>query len=101
MKGAWHRDIVVTIKLRRSVYERIQPQGGGNVRALQPVSCQCGRDPGERDGQPRVLPQRRGGSGSALAFVESSKDGCGETGPVRGIPRIRTQEILKAKRWQK
>ncbi len=95
MKEAWHRDIVVTIKpLRQGVYERIQPQGGGSLGALQPLCRQHRGNFGEGDGEHRLLPQRRGGSGSAHPLVKGGPD-CGrETVSIRRLSRIAAQELL-------
>jgi peptidoglycan lytic transglycosylase len=97
MKGAWHRDIVVTIKpQQQGVYERIQPQDGGSVGALQPLRRQYRRDAGKRNSQHSWLPQRRGSSGGALSFFESGENRGAETRGIRRLPRISAQKVLKA-----
>src|SRR5208282_2233104 len=90
-----NRDTRVDINpSRQGVYDRIRPQGGRNFRAHQPLGSEYLRDSGKRDEATGDVPERRGRTSGANAFLEGAANGGGKARRVRGLSGNTAQGFL-------
>jgi rare lipoprotein A len=81
-------------------YDRIQPQSGRSLGALQSLGGQYRRNNGERDGGTGQLSERRSRTGSAGAFLKSPANGSEQTRRLRGISGKKSASFLSRRSLQ-
>src|ERR1700720_4661792 len=95
MKEPGNRDTRVhTNPNRQDADDRIRPQGGRGLRALQSLGGEYRRHAGKRDSGTGDLSERRGGAGSADAFFKGTPNSGGEALQLCRLPGNPAQKFV-------